>query len=283
MRFFRVPYHMTGKLFLKPAWARGRLPDLTTLFLTQDMGLCHIKGWQYQGFMIADDPADYGLDVAIAERIAVWTAPYRQLSKGLRNPRRPEHCRDFDIQSHNREGLTIARLIAGALPDGQHLVFRPVKRKGAYFHSYLAEEGSHMANPRLSPDQGGPPPPAYRDDSRDPAKWVRVMGDYCSSGIWHWEGHEMDPDDLPVPDDIKARLANWAARYFSWTDSWCAGDPDNFARMREHDRLLRLYSDEGRAIARSIKSALPEWTVVYFDEDLSGRHMIRAKYQFEIT
>lgn len=273
---------MTGTLFLKPAWRRGRVHNLTTLFLTQNLGLCHIEGWQESGFMIADDPADYGVDAMLAGRIEAWTAPYRHLSEGLRVPWRPEHCREFDIQRHNREGLAIARAIAARLPDGQQLCFRPAKRKGAYFYSDLVERGSHAASSEQPPDLCGPPLPAYYDDTRDPTKWVRVMGDYCSSGIWHREGYEMDPDDLPIPDKIKARLDDWAARYFC-IDSWREGDADNFARIQEDDRVLRLYSDEGLAIARAIKATLPEWTVVYFDEDLSWRHAIRAKYQFEIT
>lgn len=274
---------MTGTLFLKPAMRRGHLPDLNALFLTQGMGLCHVDGWKVQGFLIADDPADYGIDGTLSDRIAAWTAPYRTLQQGLYPPWTPEHCRDLDIQSHNREGLTIAQLVAAALPEQRHLVFRPIKRKGAYFHSWIVEGWSHQAHMKLPHDLGGPPVPAYYEDARDPHKWVRVMGDYGSSGIWHWEGYEMDPDDLPVPDDLKAKLADWALRYFSWTDSWHDGASDNFARIQDDDRELRIYSDEGLAIARAIKGALQEWTVVYFDEELSGRHAIRAKYQFEIT
>jgi hypothetical protein len=274
---------MVGTLFLKPAFRRGLLPDLTTLFLKQNAGLCHIEGWKQFGPMIEDNPEDYGIDAALSSRIDAWTSTYRSLSEGLRNQWTPQHCRDFDIQRHNVEGLTIARLIVDLLPDGQHLVFRPLKRKGAYFHSGLVERFSSLANPKLTPEQGGPPLPPYYDTTRDPAKWVRVMGDYSSTGIWHWEGYEMVPDSLPVSDDLKARLASWAARYFSWIDTWRDWDADDFARIQEHDQRLRLHSDEGLAIAREIKAALPDWTVVYFDEDLSGRHAIRAKYQFEVS
>jgi hypothetical protein len=77
------------------------------LHLSQDVGLCHIEGWQYHGFMVADDPADYGIDPPLAQRIATWSAQYRQFQEGLYANWTPQHCRGFDIQRPNREGLAI--------------------------------------------------------------------------------------------------------------------------------------------------------------------------------
>lgn len=274
---------MASELFLMAASRlRRRGYDPMALHLSQGVGLCHIEGWQYHGFIVADDPADYGIAPLLAQRIATWSAHYRQFQEGLYADWTPQHCRGFDIQRHNREGLAIAHAIVATISGSRQLCFRPVKRRGAYHHSYLVEQSSHLSNASLPPDQGGPPRPAYYDDSRDPAKWVRVMGDYSSTGIWHWQGYEMDPDDLPVPADIKARLASWAARYHGAHDSWRDGDADNFAALQEDDRYLRAYSDEGLSLARAIKACLPDWTVVYFDEDLSARHAIRARFMFEI-
>lgn len=274
---------MAGELFLMaPSRPRRRGYDPMALHLSQSVGLCHIEGWRHQGFLVADAPADHGIAPLLEQRIAAWVACYRQFEEGHASWT-PQHCRGFDIQRHNREGLAIARTIVAALSSGRQLCFQPVKRRGAYHHSQLVEQYSHQADTRLSPEQGGPPCPAYHDDSRDPARWVRVMGDYSSSGIWHWQGYEMDPDDLPVPAGVKARLADWASRYLSGADSWSEGDADNFAALQDEDRQLRAYSDEGLSIARAIKVSLPDWTVVYFDEALSVRHAIRARFQFEIV
>jgi hypothetical protein len=44
-------------------------------------------------------------------------------------------------------------------------------------------------------------------------KWVRVMNDHCSTGIWAKDGCNVDEDELPVTDELKVRLRNWCISF----------------------------------------------------------------------
>ena len=85
-----------------------------------------------------------------------------------------------------------------------------------------------------------------------PLGWVRVMCDYCADGIWHREGHALDPTDLPVSDGIRLRLRAWQDMFESWPDTPAPAYTEAFCV-------------EGLEIARAIKAELPDWTVIYHD------------------
>jgi hypothetical protein len=84
------------------------------------------------------------------------------------------------------------------------------------------------------------------------------MADYGSASVWDHDGTPLDAARLPLSPKLRAGLARWCAR---------------FEKSFEID--LEAFAAEGRAIARAVKSELPTWSIVYFDEAAAAR----AKYQ----
>lgn len=111
-------------------------------------------------------------------------------------------------------------------------------------------------------------------------KWVRVMCDFAADGLWAKSGGSVGPEDLPVSDDIKARLRKWQDYFERHNQSYLPpGERDT-----EFDVVA--FSAEGLAIAKAIKAALPDWTVVYFDESrctYGDADQRREEYEYEVS
>lgn len=103
-------------------------------------------------------------------------------------------------------------------------------------------------------------------------RWVRIMAVYGSEGVWQMDGTEGVLDDLPVPRALRDRLDAWQAVYDDHDDMDEAAPKLDVAR----------FAAEGLAIARAVKAALPEWTVVYHDESRSVRGGGRDACEAEI-
>jgi hypothetical protein len=89
---------------------------------------------------------------------------------------------------------------------------------------------------------------------------LHLMADYGSTGLWDDHGRPLDPSKLPVSSELRERLARWSTQ---------------FQASFQTKINLRAFAAEGRAIARAMKSELPEWSIVYFDEEAAAR----ADYQ----
>lgn len=102
-------------------------------------------------------------------------------------------------------------------------------------------------------------------------KWVRIMCDFSADGVWDKEGCCCDADDLPVPADLIARIRAWQAKYEYEAPTPASEDyvPGSFDD--------RAFSREGLAIAQAVKRALPDWTVIYFDEARSNEVLFRGQ------
>ena len=84
-------------------------------------------------------------------------------------------------------------------------------------------------------------------------RWVRLMAVYGSEGVWQMDGTEGALDDLPVPRALRDRIDAWQASYDEHDDM------DEDAPALDAPR----FAAEGLALARDLKAALPDWTVVY--------------------
>lgn len=102
-------------------------------------------------------------------------------------------------------------------------------------------------------------------------RWVRVMADFCAAGLWAKNGAGVGDDDLPVSEVTKDRLRLWQATYD--TEDGEVAEPQ--------------FSDIGREIARAIKAELPDWTVIYFDNNKAFSDNRddgdRSAFEYEIT
>jgi hypothetical protein len=108
-------------------------------------------------------------------------------------------------------------------------------------------------------------------------QWVRVMCDYCAGGLWAKSGGAVWPIDLPVTNELRARVAKWQ----EWFEKF---RPEiSFRDEPEGDAFVA----EGLAIAKAIKAELPSWTVIYFDESRikggGSAGQPREEYEYEVN
>lgn len=90
------------------------------------------------------------------------------------------------------------------------------------------------------------------------ACWVRIMCDYCADPVWARGGGNCDLESLPVSPGLIDRLRAWARLY--------KGKSSSTGVLNWRHR--RQFSEEGLAIAEAVKAELPDWTVVYHDEEM---------------
>lgn len=117
------------------------------------------------------------------------------------------------------------------------------------------------------------------DDLLNRHRWVRIMCDVSADGVWDLEGRACDSDDLPIAPDLIERIRCWQEHYEAIENSLEDGRDGNW----------QAFSAEGFAIARAVKAALPDWTVIYFDEasactvPFDDRRRRITEYEYEIT
>ena len=100
-------------------------------------------------------------------------------------------------------------------------------------------------------------------------KYVRLMADHCSSGVWDENGTNLDIDSLPIFYWLKTMIGEWQAVY----------DREGFD-MDTFD--VKTFSKNGYALAVKLKQNLPDWTVVYYDEAAAWENKPRSEFLKEI-
>ena len=125
------------------------------------------------------------------------------------------------------------------------------------------------------------------EDTLWPDQWVRILADDRADGVWNRHGISGYPEDLPISADLVARIQAWQKWYDDAADEAYEHDPP----FKTLDVIS--FAAEGLAIAHAVKAALPDWTVVYFDEarcaevrhEKTGQPFAsedRARFEYEI-
>ncbi len=107
-------------------------------------------------------------------------------------------------------------------------------------------------------------------------KWIRVMCDYSAEGLWDRDDCAASVNELPIPDALRQRLLKWQ----EWHDI------HDYNEKPPIEIDWKAFSAEGLAIAREIKKTLPDWTVIYFDEEKSNASWHEGQprtFEYEIT
>lgn len=106
-------------------------------------------------------------------------------------------------------------------------------------------------------------------------RWVRIMCDFAADGVWDKDGLSRCADELPLHFTILDMIRGWQ-EWYEFSDRADSGYPP-------FD--LEAHSAFGLFIARMVKRALPDWTVVYYDEHKAaslGREGPRRQWEYEI-
>ena len=106
------------------------------------------------------------------------------------------------------------------------------------------------------------------------AKWVRIMADYSADPLWGPDGTMRYLDDLPVTQELRQRLRDWEG-VFDRHDEFTPSAPFDTAG----------FSKTGRELACEVKQQLPDWTVVYYDEEAAAKRPVgapRGSFEYEI-
>ncbi len=92
-------------------------------------------------------------------------------------------------------------------------------------------------------------------------KYVLIMADYMSDGLWDREGRLMEQQQVPASPQTLKKIQEWVYE------------------MEAHDPLDHWFISEefnewnyqGRELASQLKRELPDWTIIYFDKDDNTR------------
>ena len=112
-------------------------------------------------------------------------------------------------------------------------------------------------------------------------KYLRVMADYSSTGLWNKDGINVEVDGLGLSDTTLHNLREWTG--------WYENNDDYLPEEHRSDPRfdLRGFSARGLEVAKLIKSELQDWKIVYFDEFkmvtmLDAKSCDRADYEHEV-
>jgi len=116
-------------------------------------------------------------------------------------------------------------------------------------------------------------------------RWVRVFGTCSSEGIWDKDGCEVGVEDLPVTKELQQQILDWQLEYERLWDLYQEVEIKDWPATNWH-----AFSFQGLELAKAVKAQLPDWTVMYFDEekyaesevDYPRKPKLRSYYDFEI-
>jgi hypothetical protein len=109
------------------------------------------------------------------------------------------------------------------------------------------------------------------------SKYVKLMADYCSTGLWSKSGINLSENDFPLSEETLTAL-------YDWVDLYETNDDYMEEKNRKQPLFdLKTFSEKGLDLAKKIKADLPYHTVVYFDEYASTLSNDRKYFEYEIS
>lgn len=88
---------------------------------------------------------------------------------------------------------------------------------------------------------------------------IKLMADYCSSGIWGIRGGMIDLEELPISKKLATEIVKWT-NWYEQSEFYLA--PED--RKRDFD--LKAFNHQGVLLAVRLGKELPGWTVLYRPE-----------------
>lgn len=95
-------------------------------------------------------------------------------------------------------------------------------------------------------------------------KFIKVMADFSSTGLWDRQGVMLELTDIPeLPFWFSKELVPWCEKY---------EDYDFDMEDAENDFPLEEFAAEGKVLAQKLAKAMPDWEIWYFDEFGFNQH-----------
>ena len=95
-------------------------------------------------------------------------------------------------------------------------------------------------------------------DFRPNNKFLKVMADYSSTGLWDQDGINVSLDNYNLSESTRLALDLWV-NWYEENDDWKSESE------RKGFGLIK-FSELGLRVAQAIKKDLPDFEIVYFDE-----------------
>ncbi len=95
-------------------------------------------------------------------------------------------------------------------------------------------------------------------------KQIKLMSDYGCFPLWHTGGEigNIDPASLPISEELKVSLLNWAASYDSILNHEYPPDSRFLTPELEED-----FEQEGQRLSKALKAELNgEYQVLYYSQ-----------------
>ena len=117
-------------------------------------------------------------------------------------------------------------------------------------------------------------------------RWVRILADYSCEGVWQQDGNPADLEELPISEELRKQFLAWQEEYNRLWDIYLEDEEYS----SEPFPGWHSFSEWGLELAKSVKVQLPDWTVIYFDNEKSwargyddtGKRRPRSYYEYEI-
>lgn len=89
-------------------------------------------------------------------------------------------------------------------------------------------------------------------------KYLKIMADYSSTGLWDRFGMEIMFEEVPELPFW------WVPKFKEWTE-WYE-ENDDWMEESEHDFPYQAFSDAGRELTQKLANVFSDWEIWYFDE-----------------